>query len=162
MLLQEDAFVKPVIRFLRMRCRSPDAPPEPHRDGVLAVAAINERAGLARLLLVDMGPWGRNDGASVTNAFQVIVPAAHRWLIGGFGVSLSETLIVELDGAGHFDLIGDLGDGAGLRHMPLPAARGTSTPRTRAAFMQWAGEAAVPMLKAVDAMREGMWAGVEG
>ena len=71
-------------------------------------------------------------------------------------------LIVELDGAGHFDLIGDLGDDAGLRHMPLPAARGTSTPRTRAAFMQWAGEAAVPMLKAVDAMREGMWAGVEG
>lgn len=154
--------MKPVIRFLRLHCRSPDAKPEPRRDGVLAVAAVNEQAGLARLLLADMGAWGRNDGASVTNAFQVLAPAVHRWLIGGFGVPLDETLIVELDGSGHFDLVRDLRDGEGLRHLPLPAGHGDCAPRSREAFLRWAAESGQAMLRPVDAMRDGAWAGVEG
>lgn len=60
--------MKPIIRYLRLHCSTPTACPVPGRDGILAVAAIKESAGLARLLLADMSPWGRNDGASVTNA----------------------------------------------------------------------------------------------
>lgn len=154
--------MKPVIRFLRLYSRSPDAKPEQRRDGVLAVAAIKEAAGLARLLLVDMGPWGRNDGASVTNAFETILPAAHRWLIAGFDVPLADTLVVELDSSGHFDLICDLGDGAGLRHTPLVAGQRACPPRSREAFIWWAGGVGRAMLHRVDAVREGAWAGVEG
>jgi hypothetical protein len=154
--------VKSVIRFLRLHCRTPDARPEVYRDGVLAVAAVNERAGLARLLLADMGAWGRNDGASVTNALQMLVPAAHRLLIGGFGVPLGETHVVELDGSGHFDLVSDLKDSGGQRHQPLTHGPGGCAPRSREAFLRWAGETGHSMLKTVDAMRDGAWPGVEG
>ena len=57
-----------LIRHLRLFCASPNVPPVRQQDGVLAVAGVLERAGLARLLLVDMERWGRNPGASVTNA----------------------------------------------------------------------------------------------
>ena len=51
-----------VIRFLRLHSHSPDAKPEQRRDGVLAVAAIKEATGLARLLPVDMGPLAATTG----------------------------------------------------------------------------------------------------
>ena len=78
-----------LIRHLRLFCASPNVVPVRQQDGVLAVAGVLERAGLARLLLVDMERWGRNPGASVTNAIDRLVPAAHRYLIGGFGIALS-------------------------------------------------------------------------
>ena len=74
------------VRHLRMHCASPNARPTIGRDGVVAVAGVNERAGLARLLLVDMGLWKRNDGASVTNAIDVLATEAHRRLIAGFTI----------------------------------------------------------------------------
>ena len=65
-----------LIRHLRMFCQSPDATPVRHHDGILAVAGVLEDANLARLLLVDMERFGRNRGASVTNAIQRVAPAA--------------------------------------------------------------------------------------
>jgi hypothetical protein len=94
-----------LIRHLRLFCASPNVAPVRQQDGVLAVAGVLERAGLARLLLVDMERWGRNPGASVTNAVDQLAPAAHRYLIGGFGIALADTLIVEWDGSGAFDLV---------------------------------------------------------
>ena len=76
-----------LIRHLRLFCASPNVPPVRQQDGVLAVAGVLERAGLARLLLVDMERWGRNPGASVTNAVDQLAPVAHRYLIGGFGIA---------------------------------------------------------------------------
>lgn len=154
--------MKPVIRYLRFHCQSPDARPVPNRDGILAIAAIRETAHLARLLLVDMGAWGRNDGASVTNAARPLMDAAHRRLISGFGIELADTLVAELDGSGHFDLIVDLGDGLGHRHSPLVAGERGVAVRSREAFLWWAGEVGRSMLRTVDAVREGEWAGVEG
>jgi hypothetical protein len=43
-----------LIRHLRLFCASPNVAPVRQQDGVLAVAGVLERAGLARLLLVDM------------------------------------------------------------------------------------------------------------
>lgn len=154
--------MKPIVRYLRLHCSTPTACPVPGHDGILAVAAIKESAGLARLLLVDMSPWGRNDGASVTNAALPLIDAAHRRLIGGFGIPLSDTMCVELDGSGHFDLLVDMGDGAGLRHRPLIAGERALPARTREAFLWWAGDVGRQMLRTVDAVREGAWAGAEG
>lgn len=154
--------MEPIVRYLRLHCSTPTARPVPGRDGVLAVAAIKESAGLACLLLVDMGSWGRNDGASVTNAACALIDAAHRRLIGGFGIALSDTMCVELDGSGHFDLLIDIGDGAGLRHSALTAVDRAVPARTREAFLWWAGELGRQMLRTVDAVREGEWAGAEG
>jgi hypothetical protein len=153
--------MRPIVRYLRLHCSTPTAPPVPGRDGVLAVAAIKESADLARLLLVDMSSWGRNDGASVTNA-ALLVDSAHRRLIGGFGIPLSDTMCVELDGSGHFDLLIDMGDGAGLRHRPLIAGERALPARTREAFLWCAGDMGHQMLRTVDAVREGAWAGAEG
>lgn len=154
--------MKPVIRYLRFHCQSPDVRPVPNQDGILAIAAIREAAHHARLLLVDMGAWGRNDGASVTNAASSLMAAAHRRLIAGFGIALSDTLVAELDCSGHFDLIVDLGDGLGHRHLPLVAGERGIGVRSREAFLWWAGEVGRSMLRTVDAVREGEWAGVEG
>jgi hypothetical protein len=154
--------MKPIVRHLRFHCSTPTATPVAGRDGILAVAAIKESAGLARLLLADMGPWGRNDGASVTNAVRSLVEAAHRRLVGGFGISLADTTCVELDGSGQFDLLLDIGDGAGLRHSALMAGDRAVQPRTREAFLWWAGDVGRQMLRTVDAVREGEWAGAEG
>ena len=47
-----------VIRYLRCIASTPAARPEPHKDGVLAVAAVHEATSLARLLLADMSTVG--------------------------------------------------------------------------------------------------------
>lgn len=47
-----------LIRHLRLFCASPNVPPVRQQDGVLAVAGVLERAGLARLLLVDWSAGG--------------------------------------------------------------------------------------------------------
>lgn len=39
--------MKPIVRYLRLHCSTPTACPVPGRDGILAVAAIKESAGLA-------------------------------------------------------------------------------------------------------------------
>lgn len=151
-----------LIRHLRLHCSTPAARPQRHRDGILAVAAIVESAHLARLLLIDMEQWGRNDGASVTNAIDLLAPEAHRLLIAGFGIALRDTQIVEWDGSGAFDLVCDLGDGRGPRHQPLFAIDKGAAPRSREAFLSWAGAVGREMLSRAEAVGAGEWAGVEG
>ena len=90
----------------------------------------------------------------MTNAFGTILTGAHRWLIAGFGLPLADTLVAELDSSGHFDLICDLGDGAGQRHTPLIAGQRACPPRSREAFIWWGGNVAQAMLHTVDAVRE--------
>ena len=118
-----------LIRHLRLYCASPNVAPVRHHDGILAVAGVLEHACLARLLLVDMERFGRNRGASVTNAIDKVVPVAHRLLIAGFGVDLADTLVVEWDGSGAFDLVCDMRDGMGMRHQPLFCMNRTAAPR---------------------------------
>ena len=151
-----------LIRHLRLFCASPNVPPVRQQDGVLAVAGVLERAGLARLLLVDMERWGRNPGASVTNAVDQLAPAAHRYLIGGFGIALADTQIVELDGSGAFDLVCGLGDGCGLSHRPLCGADRGVRHRSREAFIAATGAMGHSMLQRAEAVGKGEWAGVEG
>lgn len=151
-----------LIRHLRLFCQSPDATPVRHHDGILAVAGVLERANLARLLLVDMERFGRNRGASVTNAIQRVAPAAHRLLIGGFGIALVDTLVVEVDRSGAFDLVCDLGDGRGSRHQPLFCMHRKAPARSREAFLSWAGEMGRAMLDRAEAVGAGEWVGVEG
>ena len=151
-----------LIRHLRLFCASPNVPPVRQQDGVLAVAGVLERAGLARLLLVDMERWGRNAGTSVTNAGDQMVPAAHRYLIAGFGIALTDTLIVEWDGSGAFDVVCDLGDGRGVSHRPLYAVERGVCPRSREAFIAATGAMGHAMLQRAEAVGKGEWAGVEG
>ncbi len=151
-----------LIRHLRLFCASPNVLPVRQQDGVLAVAGVLERAGLARLLLVDMERWGRNPGASVTNAVDQLAPAAHRYLIGGFGIALSDTLIVEWDGSGAFDVVCDLGDGRGVSHRPLYGVERGVRPRSREAFIAATGGMGRAMLQRAEAVGRGEWAGVEG
>ena len=151
-----------LIRHLRLFCASPNVVPVRQQDGVLAVAGVLERAGLARLLLVDMERWGRNPGASVTNAVDQLAPAAHRYLIGGFGIALADTQIVELDGSGAFDLVCGLGDGFGMSHRPLYGAERGARPRSREAFIAATGAMGRAMLQRAEAVGKGEWAGVEG
>ena len=146
-----------LIRHLRLFCASPNVPPVRQQDGVLAVAGVLERAGLARLLLVDMERWGRNPGASVTNAVDQLAPAAHRYLIGGFGIALSDTLIVEWDGSGAFDLLCGFGDGSGTSHRPLCGADRGARPRSREAFVAATGAMGRAMLQ-----RPRRWARASG
>jgi len=151
-----------LIRHLRLFCASPNVAPVRQQDGVLAVAGVLERAGLARLLLVDMERWGRNAGASVTNAVDQMVPAAHRYLIGGFGIALTDTLIVEWDGSGAFDVVCDPGDGRGVSHRPLYGVERGVRPRSREAFIAATGAMGRAMLQRAEAVGRGEWAGVEG
>jgi hypothetical protein len=151
-----------IIRYLRLYCQHPAARPEPHKDGVLAVAAIHEGTHLARLLLADMSAWGRGGGATVTNTIDMLVPTAHRHLIAGFGITLQETLIVECDSSGHFDLVCMRAGDGGYRHLPLIGGDRSVPPRTRQAFVSWAGRAGEAMLAKVQAVAEGAWAGAEG
>lgn len=151
-----------LIRHLRLFCPSPDATPVRHHDGILAVAGVLEHANLARMLLIDMERFGRNRGASVTNAIQRVAPAAHRLLVGGFGIALADTLVVELDGAGAFDLVCDMGDGMGMRHQPLFCMNRQAPARSREAFLSWAGDMGRAMLERAEAVGAGQWAGVEG
>ena len=87
---------KPIIRYLRFHSPTPTSMPQANRDGALAVAAICEDAQLAQLLLVDMRRWDRNDGASLRDVLGVLVPAAHRRLVAGFGIPMADTLIVAI------------------------------------------------------------------
>lgn len=151
-----------LIRHLRLYCASPNIKPVRDHDGVLAVAGVFERAGLARLLLVDTERWGRNQGASVTNAVGQLVPAAHRHLIGGFGIPIAETLIVELDASGAFDRVCDRNDGMGMRHEPLHVPGCAARPRSREAFLAVAGDMGRAMLQRAEAIGSGEWVGVEG
>lgn len=153
---------KPIIRYLRLFCETPSAEPQSHRDGIVAVAAIRESAGLARLLLCDMGQWGRNSGASLTDAMEVLRQAAHRRLIGGFHIALHDTLTVTWDGCGNFDLVMDTGDGRGLSPSPLVALDRRARPRSREAFLSWAGRCGAEMLDKAQSVGAGMWAGAEG
>ena len=93
---------KPIIRYLRFHCPTPTSMPQANRDGALAVAAIREDAQLAQMLLIDMRRWDRNDGASLRDALGVLVPAAHRRLVAGFGIPMADILIVEWDGGDAF------------------------------------------------------------
>ena len=157
---------KTLIRHLRLFCASPDRPPVRHKDGVLAVAGVLETAGLARLLLVDMGRWGRNPGASVTSAVDQLVPAAHRYLIGGFDIPLADTLVVVQDRSGAFDFVSECGSYGGgkpgLRHQPLFGANRSVRPRSPEAFIAAAGQMGQDMLDRAEAIGVGEWAGVEG
>jgi len=100
--------------------------------------------------------------ASVTNAIDRLVPAAHRYLIGGFGIALADTLIVEWDGSGAFDVVCDLGDGSGMSHRPLYGAEHDLRPRSREAFIAATGAMRRAMLQRAETVGVGDWAGVEG
>jgi hypothetical protein len=153
-----------IQRFLRLYCHHATAEPQLRQDGVLALAAVNEEAELATLLLVDMARWGRNGGASVTDAVERLARCAHRHLVRGFGVPLEDTRIVTLDREGRFDLVCDLADGLGLRAMPLYALSGRAPAGSRDAFLSWAGPAGVAMLDQAEAVGAGaaQWSGAEG
>ena len=151
-----------LIRYLRLYCATPDAMPERHRDGVLAVAAVNERAELATLLLADMSLWGRGAGASVTNAIDRVMALAHSVLIDRFGIPLSQTRVVEWDSAGHFDMFCDMRDGKGYLHHPLFGIERSIVPRSREAFLSWASGLGYVMLAKADLVGCGAYAGVEG
>lgn len=153
---------KPVIRYLRLFCSHPGAEAETRRDGVVAVAAIYEHAALARLLLVDMGLWGRNEGATVTSAFEKFMVAGHRQLISRFGIPLDDTLVVARDSAGHFDWIAEGGDGLGYRCSPMLAMGRPVPARSREAFLSWAGIGGETLLEKADSVGAGAWADVEG
>jgi len=137
--------------------------PQPNRDGALAVAAINEDAQLAQMLLVDMRRWDRNDGASVRDALSVLVPAAHRRLVAGFGIPLADTLIVEWDGGDLFFRLRVEGEAAqqGFDDAPTCAPRG-GVHGGRSSFLAWARPAGEAMIEKVEAAAGGAWAGVEG
>ena len=151
-----------LIRYLRLHCATPMATPELHRDGILAVAAINERAELATLLLADMSLWGRGAGASVTNAIDKVMAVAHAALIGRFDIALPSTRIVEWDSAGNFDLFCDMRDGKGYVHHPLFGIERSIAPRSREAFLSWAPDLGHVLLAKADLVGCGEYAGVEG
>lgn len=154
---------KPIIRYLRLHCPTSTSTPQPNRDGVLAVASINEQAQLAQMLLGDMRRWGRNDGASVRDALGLLVPAAHRHLVAGFGISLADTLFVGWDGGETF---------LRLRVEKAPArwpcecapacAMRIGAAGGRSCFLAWTGPVGASMLEKAEAVLGGMWAGVEG
>ena len=148
-----------IIRYLRLHCAFPGAKPVAGKDGVVAVAAINESAGLARLLLVDMRE--RNSGASVTNAVEPLAREAHRLLVARFGIQLSETQITELDSAGNFDWVVP-SEGGALLHQALQPPSRRLAPRSREAYLAWSGDVGRAMLSRADAISAGEWAGVEG
>ena len=154
---------KPIIRYLRFHCPTPTSMPQANRDGALAVAAIREDAQLAQLLLVDMRRWDRNDGASVRDALGVLVPAAHRRLVAGFGIPMADTVIVEWDGGDVFTRLCVEGEAArqGCDDTRACALR-SGLPGGRSSFLAWARPAGEAMLEKAEAVAGGLWAGVEG
>jgi hypothetical protein len=147
---------KPIIRYLRFHCPTPTSMPQENRDGALAVAAICEDAQLAQLLLVDMRRGDRNDGASLRDALGVLMPAAHRRLIAGFGIPMADTVIVEWDGGDVFTRLCVEGEAA------RACALRSGVPGGRSCFLAWARPAGEAMLEKVEAVAGGVWAGVEG
>ena len=154
---------KPIIRYLRFHCPTPTSMPQANRDGALAVAAIREDAQLTQLLLVDMRRWDRNDGASLRDVLGVLVPAAHRRLVAGFGISLADTLIMEWDDGDAFFRLRADGEATqrGLDDAPACSTRG-GDPCGRSSVLAWAGPMGAAMLEKVEAVVGGVWAGVEG
>lgn len=154
---------KPIFRFLRFHCPTSTSVPQANRDGALAVAAINEDAQLAQMVLVDMRRWDRNDGASVNESLNVLVPAAHRRLVAGFGISLADTLVVEWEGDDAFFRLQVENDAAhqGTGGGPIRSVR-RGDPVGRTCFLAWAGSMGAAMLAKVEDVVEGVWAGVEG
>ena len=126
-----------------------------------ADAAIREDAQLAQMLLVDMRRCDRNDGATLRDALGVLVPAAHRRLVAGFGIGLGETLLVEWDGYDGFFSLRVVSDAArcGPRDVPILVSR-TGDPAGRSCTLGRAGSTGAAMLDKVDAVVGG--AGVEG
>ena len=129
---------------------------------MVAVAAIYERAALARLLLADMGLWGRNEGASLTSACEQYMLVAHRHLISRFDIPLNDTLVVSLDSSGLFDWIADAGDGRGYKCSAMHAVGRRSPARTREAFLSWAGPGGEALIGKAESVGAGAWADVEG
>jgi hypothetical protein len=154
---------KPIIRYLRFHCPISTSVPQANRDGALAVAAINEDAQLAQMLVVDMRRWDRNNGASVREALGVLVHAAHRRLVAGFGIPLADTLIVEWDSDDVFSRLRVDGEAAqrGLDDTPACVTRRVER-GGRSAFLAWARPTGEAMLGKVEAVVGGVWAGVEG
>ena len=74
---------------------------------------------------------------------------------GGFGIALADTLVVEVDRSGAFDLVCDLGDGRGSRHQPLFCVHRRAPARSREAFLSWAGEMGRAMLNRAEAVGAG-------
>ena len=130
---------KPIIRYLRFHCPTPTSMPQANRDGALAVAAIREDAQLAQMLLVDMRRWDRNDGASLRDALGVLVPAAHRRLVAGFGIPMADTLIVEWDGGDVFTRLCVEGEAA-RRGSMTPGPAHAKRRSGRAVFLPCLGE----------------------
>ena len=154
---------KPIIRYLRFHCPTATSMPQADRDGALAVAAINESAQLAHMLLVDMRRWDRNDGASLREALGVLVPAAHRRLVAGFGIPMADTLIVEWDGGDVFVRLRVEAEAALQSFDDTPAcSTRRGDPGGRSAFLAWARPTGEAMLEKVEAVVGGLWAGVEG
>lgn len=154
---------KPIIRYLRFHCLTSTSVLQANRDGTSAVAAINEDAQLAQLLLVDMRRWDRNDGASVNESLSVLLPAAHSRLVAGFGISLADTLLVEWDGDDAFFRLQVENDAA--QRGPdgcLTRTVRRGGPAERSCFLAWAGPTGAAMLAKVKAVVDGVWAGVEG
>lgn len=160
---REAPMSKPIIRYLRFHCPTSTSMPQANRDGALAVAAIREDAQLAQMLLVDIRRWDRNDGATLRDALGVLVPAAHRRLVAGFGIGLGETLLVEWDGyEGFFSLrVASDATRCGPRDVPILVSR-TGDPAGRSCYLGRAGSTGAAMLDKVEAVVGGVWAGVEG
>lgn len=153
---------KLLLRYLRLHCAHPTAQPVRHRDGILAVAAVNESAELATLLIADMSLWKRGHGASATNAIDTVMVEAHTALIEGFGIPLAATRVVEWDSCGKFDLYCDRRDGKGYLHHPLVAVSRLVEARSREAFLSWAPGVGLLMLQKAEMVGNGEYAGVEG
>jgi hypothetical protein len=150
---------KPIIRYLRFHCPTPTSMTQANRDGALAVAAINEGAGLAQMLLVAMRRWGRNDGASGRDALGVLVHAAHQRLVAGFGISLTDNC----SGSGT-TVKRSTGSMAWLRRGWLMSNRGATRrggPGGRSCHLNLAGPVGAAMLNKVEAMVGAVRAGRE-
>ena len=154
---------KPIIRYLRFHCPTSTSVPQANLDGALAVAAINEDAQLAQLLLVDLRRLDRNDCARVDESLSVLVPTAHRHLVAGFGISLADPLVVEWDGDDAFFRLQVEHDAA--QRGPVGCLTRTvwrGGPPGRSCFLAWAGPTGTAMVGKVEAVVGGVWAGVEG
>ena len=151
-----------LIRHLvSLFCASPNVPPVRQQDGVLAVAGVPSGPDWRGCC---WWTWsaGAATRASVTNAVDQLAPAAHRYLIGGFGIALADTQIVELDGSGAFDLVCGFGDGSGIVASAAMRRGSRCSARSREAFIAATGAMGHAMLQRAEAVGKGEWAGVEG
>ena len=94
---------------------------------------------------------------------QVLVPAARRRLVAGFGIPMADILIVEWDGGDVFVMLCVEGEAArqGCDDTRACALR-SGVPDGRSSFLAWARPAVDAMLEKVEAVAGGVWAGLEG